>query len=133
MRTRYLHIPTWAAVLYALSGAVLIPWTYQLAIDLPERHLARNWDAAWVGLNICMIVLLLSTALLAMHKNIYVVLTASALGTILLIDGWFDILTSRTGTEQQQAIMIAVCFEIPLALLSFYLAIRATNRFHSNK
>lgn len=134
MRKRYLHIPTWAAILYGAAGGILIPWTVNLAQTLPERHIARHWDAAWVGFDVFMISLLLVTAILALNKNIYVVLTSSALGTILLIDGWFDVLTAKSGHEQHESLLIALLIEVPLALLTFYLAIKATNTFKkSNK
>lgn len=129
MRKRYLHIPTWAALVYGAAGAILIPWTYQLAHELPERHLSGHWNAAWVGFDSFMIVLLLATAILALSKSIYVVLTGSALGTVLLIDAWFDIVTAKAGSEQRGAILFALIIELPLALLTFYLAIFATHRF----
>ncbi len=134
MRKRYLHIPTWAAVLYGAAGGVLIPWTVSLAQSLPERHVARHWDAAWVGFDIFMIFLLLLTAVLALGKNIYVVVTSSALGTILLIDAWFDVLTAKPGHEQRESLLFALLIELPLAILTFYLAVNATHIFKkSNK
>jgi hypothetical protein len=49
------------------------------------------------------------------------------LGTVILIDAWFDILTSKPGRDHRIALLEAIFIEIPLGLLSLALA---GNIFH---
>jgi hypothetical protein len=43
-------------------------------------------------------------------------------GTLLICDAWFDVLTTRTGTELLQAALEAALIELPLAALCFWMA-----------
>lgn len=117
-----LRIPSWASRVYIVLGLVLIPWTAYLSSTLPTRHLASHWDISWTGLDIGLALSLICTGLFAYAKSMWLIIAASTTGSFLLIDAWFDILTQHNGIQQHQAILMAVAFEIPLALMSYYLA-----------
>jgi hypothetical protein len=55
-------------------------------------------------------------------------LSAAAGGTLLLIDGWFDVCTSAPGAEHAMALAEAACVEIPLGLASWRLAIMLSGK-----
>ena len=127
-----INIPAWAATIYILISIGLIPWTIYLGFALPTRHLAHNWDITWVGLDIALIIALLVTGLLARLKSIYMIMAASVTGALFLTDAWFDILGYRMGSFGfGKALVMAVFGELPMAFLSFLLAIHALRRLHN--
>jgi hypothetical protein len=123
-----LYLPSWVSSLYTLFAIAMVPWTIYLAYSLPQRHIDRHWDVSWVGLDIGIILLLLLTGFLASIKSRLVILSLSATASFLVVDAWFDIVSSRPGQQFFQAFVLAIIIEIPLAILGFYLAYRTINR-----
>lgn len=117
-----LEIPAWAAGLYSALSIILVPWTIYLGVSLPAHHLSNHWDASWVGLDSAIVVALLATGILAARKSRLVVLSAAALASFLLVDAWFDIMSERSPGRIQEAIILAVLVELPLAFISYRLA-----------
>lgn len=126
--TIVLYIPAWAARVYAMLALVLIPWTIYLGSSLPQRHLSAHWNVSWTGLDIGLTIALLATGLCAYMKSMWVVITASTAGSFLLLDAWFDVLSEHTSSLFHQAVLSAIVFEIPLAIMSYYLAGHALHR-----
>lgn len=118
--------PYWLPALYGAACIFLIPWTAVLAYFLPPRYDAHHWGIAWAGFDIFEIVLFALTALLAVRKSSWTALTATMLGTVLVVDAWFDVLTARTGWQQQEALVEAVV-EVSIAAVSYWLAHRIFN------
>jgi len=127
-----LRIPSWAANIYIMLAVVLLPWTIYLGLTLPERHLSHNWDVSWTGLDIGLFVALLATGLFAYLRSIWIVISAATAGSLLLVDAWFDVMSEHSGVQFHQAMLLAFVFELPLALMSYYLSIHALhhNRRH---
>lgn len=71
-------VPRWVAPLFALVGAGLVTWTLWMAYELPQRHIARHWDLAWVGFDIAMAGLLLATAFAALRRAVWIQSPAAA-------------------------------------------------------
>ncbi|MFC9972878.1 hypothetical protein ACFVH6_18500 [Spirillospora sp. NPDC127200] len=107
------------------AGAALVPWMYALAIRLPDTAQVSNWSAAWVGLDAMLAAGLLSTGALLARRDARHGLTAAATGALLLMDAWFDVLTSAEGGARATALLLAVGAELPLAALCGVLAVRA--------
>ena len=129
----HLNIPSWAATLYILISLGLIPWTVFLGFRLPSHHTTHNWDVAWVGLDIGLVLTLLATGILAKLRSLYTVIAAVAAGTLLLADAWFDMTGYRIGSHGfNQAFLMAVFGELPLALMSFALAMHALRKLHKS-
>lgn len=126
--TIVLYIPTWAARVYAMLALVLVPWTIYLGASLPRHHLSAHWNVSWTGLDVGLIVAMLATGLCAYMKSMWVVITATTAGSFLLLDAWFDVLSEHTGSLFHQAILSAMLFEVPLALMSYSLAVHALHR-----
>ena len=122
VNTVILRIPSWASRLYIMLGLVLVPWTVYLGTTLPEHHLSSHWDISWTGLDIGLAASLICTGVTAYAKSIWVIIAASTTGSLLLVDAWFDVMSERSAFVLHEAIILALLFEIPLALMSYYLA-----------
>jgi hypothetical protein len=88
-RIRYLRL-----VIMTGSAVLLVPWTAYLGLTLPQRYVANNWSATWVGFDVILLVMFASTAVLGWLRRQLLILTAFASGILLLCDAWFDVMTS---------------------------------------
>jgi hypothetical protein len=120
----------WAAPIFALVAVVLLPWAFWLSTALPSRHLSAHWDVAWAGFDLLLAGSLAATAVSAMRRALFLPAIATASGFLLLVDAWFDVVTSDAGHELAMAVTLAVLCELPLAALCFWVALDA-ERFYS--
>jgi len=109
---------------YLLLATLLIPWDCYLAATLPAHSVAYHYRGAWVGFDVVLILVLARIGWLAARRNPHVVLMATAGGTMLCVDAWFDVLTAGPGWPRTQAILLAVVLELPGAVLCGVLARR---------
>lgn len=115
-------VPPWIAPAFALGVVLLVPWTGYLFGTLPPDYQANHWRIAWGGFDIGLTVALASTAILIVRRSPFAEVTATATGTLVLCDAWFDVVTSRGTSDIIQASLEAVLVEVPLALLCFWIA-----------
>ena len=120
-----LRVPAWAGKLYIMLAVVLLPWTIYLGVSLPSHHLSSHWDVSWTGLDIGIVTTLIATGLFAYLRSIWVVIAAASTGSLVLVDAWFDIMSEHSPALFREALILAFLFEIPLALMSYYLAAHA--------
>ena len=111
--------------LVLVSGAIvgLIPWTVYLAITLPDKYIAHNWPATWVGFDVLLLVFMAVTALLGLLRRQLLVLTAFTTGILLICDAWFDVMTAAPD-DRWLSLLTAVLGELPLAVLLITGALR---------
>ncbi len=129
-----ISIPSWWAVIYIAISLFMIPWTVFLGFHLPSKHITRNWDITWVGLDAFLIVSLLVTGILAKMNSIYMVLSAIITGTLFMTDAWFDVLGYKVGSFGFSEAMLTAFFgELPMAFMSYGLAIHALRRLYAEK
>jgi predicted branched-subunit amino acid permease len=112
----------WVVPLFALSGIVLVPWVVFLVSSLPSTHAAAHWDIAWAGFDVALALLLLGVAVSAWRRSPWLEGVATAAAALLVVDAWFDILTSSSRVELVIAIGEAVLVELPLAVVCVLLA-----------
>ncbi len=62
------------------------------------------------------------TAYLALKRSWWVCLASMSVFTLLIVDAWFDVLTSPPGRQLWEALGLAVFVELPLAAVSLWLA-----------
>jgi hypothetical protein len=110
-----------AGPLFSVLSVLLIPWIAFIALVLPSRQLSRNYDFAWAGFDGMLFIALASTAYFALRRSRYLSVAATAAGTLLIVDAWFDVLTSRR-REVPFAVLLAVLVELPLAGLCWWLS-----------
>lgn len=116
-------LPHWVVVLVGGIAVVLIPWAIVLGEILPSRHAVRHWDLAWTGFDLVLGAGLLATAIAAHRGSAWLQRIATAAGTLLVCDAWFDVLTASSRTEQIVAIVEAALAEVPLAVLCLVIAV----------
>lgn len=114
--------PRWVGPAYLVLAVLLVPWTVYLGIVLPDHTTSRHWDIAWVGFDAAILATLLLTAWFAYRRSTWVEPSATAAATLLLVDAWFDCTTASRAGDVAQALVMAFVVEIPLALVSLWIA-----------
>jgi hypothetical protein len=82
---------------------------------------STNYDAAWAGFDVLLALTLASTAYFALRRSRYLATTASATATMLVVDAWFDVLTTP-GVQRIESILLAAFVELPLAAVCVWLS-----------
>jgi hypothetical protein len=115
------RIVRWAGPAFVLCSVVLIPWTIYLGFSLPSRQLSPHYNIAWAGFDVMELLALGATGYFALRRSRYLALAAAAAATLLVVDAWFDIMTSPRG-QVLRAIVEAAVVELPLAAVCGWLS-----------
>lgn len=118
----------WLGYAFIAWAVGLGAWSAWLTVTLPHRHLTPNWNIAWGGFDVMLAVALIATGITAWRGSDWFPTSAVATATLLVVDAWFDILTSHKGEELALAITMALFVELPLATLCLVIAWRRTRR-----
>ncbi len=102
----------------------LIPWIVILGLTLPRRYIADHWTLAWVGFDVALLCALVSTAWAAWRRRQIAIIAAVVVGTMLIVDACFDIVTSSTRRDLILSVVTAVFGELPLAAIALNGAFR---------
>ena len=113
----------WIGWPFALFSLILIPWTVYLAGSLPSEQVSTNYDSAWAGFDVMLMLALAATAYFALRRPSYLPTAAGATATLLVVDAWFDVLTTP-GVQRIESILLAVFVELPLAAFCVWLSWR---------
>ncbi|HEY7264634.1 MAG TPA: hypothetical protein VH589_24520 [Trebonia sp.] len=111
----------WAGPAFLLFSVALVPWTVYLGYTLPDRQLSSHYNIAWVGFDVILLVVLAATGIFALRRSLYLAMAATAAATLLVIDAWFDVMTSP-GSQFLESLATAVLIELPLAVVCGWLA-----------
>lgn len=101
---------------FLACAALLVPWVAWLATSLPQTYVISNWNGAWVGFDVLLIVVLGTTGVLARRQHPLYAPAAFASAAFLVADAWFDVMTAD-GSDRLVALVSAVIIELPLAAL----------------
>ena len=112
----------WAGPLFALCALVLVPWTVYIGESLPQRQLSPHYDVSWVGFDMMLLVALAATAFFALRRSRYLSMAATATAALLVVDAWFDLMTTPSG-QIAQSIVLAAAVELPLAAVCIWLSL----------
>ncbi len=116
------RVVRWAGPAFALFSLILLPWTVYLAYSLPSRQVFSHYDVAWAGFDVILLAVLAGTAYFALRRSRYLATAAASAATLLVVDAWFDIMTSPPGSEFLQSVVLAVLVELPLAAVCVWLS-----------
>jgi hypothetical protein len=119
----------WVALGYGAVGIGLLPWAFWLSSSLPATHHSAHWDVAWSGFDVGLAACFCGTGIAAARRSpAWVGAFAAATGTMLIVDAWFDVILESHGNELGTALVEALVFELPTAVICFWIAFR-TERF----
>lgn len=113
----------WMGPVFAVLAVLLIPWTVYLAVTLPHQQTARRYDLAWAGFDVGLAGALAWTAWTALRGSRWLVIAASFCAALLVVDAWFDAVTSPSRHDLVLALASAVVIELPLAGVCLWMAI----------
>jgi hypothetical protein len=119
------NVPHWTGWLLLALGVFTLPWTANLAIDLPDKSEAAHYNASWVGFDLLLCALLIRTGWSLLRHRAYVEVTAAMTAVMLFIDAWFDVLSAPTAKEFAVALALALCVEVPLGVFCLWVSVRA--------
>jgi hypothetical protein len=112
----------WTGPLFALFSLIMVPWTVYIGESLPRRQLSSHYDVSWAGFDVMLLVALASTAYFALRRSRYLSMAATATATLLVVDAWFDLMTTPSG-QLAQSIVLAAVVELPLAAVCTWLSL----------
>ncbi len=110
----------WTGPAFALFSVILLPWTIYIGETLPARQESPNYDAAWAGFDVILLIALAATAYFALRRSRYLSVAATATATLLVVDAWFDVMTTP-GNQRIESIVLAAVVELPLAAVCAWL------------
>ena len=116
------RVVRWTGPLFALFSLILLPWTIYLGASLPSRQESPHYDVAWTGFDVILLVGLAATAYFALRRSRYLAISAAATGALLVVDAWFDVMTTP-GNQVAQSIVLAAAVELPLAAVCLWLSL----------
>lgn len=115
------RVTRWAGPAFILFSVIMLPWTVYLGYTLPARQRSPHYDVAWVGFDVLLLLALAATGCLAVRRSGYLALAAAATATMLVVDAWFDVMTSPR-RQLPQSLTLAVLIELPLAAICAWLS-----------
>ena len=115
------RVVRWAGPAFALFSLILLPWIVYLGYSLPARQVSPDYDVAWAGFDVMLLVGLASTGYFALRRSRYLATAAAAAATLLVVDAWFDVMTSPPG-QRGEPVALAVLIELPLAAVCAWLS-----------
>lgn len=120
-----LPLPRWLGPLAACCVIGIIPWIVFLALTLPGHQPTDDYDIAWVGFDCAMAIVLASLAYCAIRRRPATGPIAAVAATMLVVDAWFDVVTSDGGAHLLLAVLSAAFGELPLAIICGWVAVNA--------
>jgi hypothetical protein len=107
----------WLGRTLVLVAVVMLGWTIYLGSVLSGQVEVRDWQIAWVGLDLMQVAGLTASGVLIARRQRLLSPVASATATLLVLDAWFDVTTTQGGAPWAVALLMAVTVELPTAYL----------------
>ena len=118
-------VPWWVGPVFALLALGTVPWVAFLAVTLPRHATFAHYRGVWVGFDTALVAVLALTAYMGWRGRPWVALAATAAATMLLVDAWFDVMTTPLGHGLLLSIALAILVELPLAVICLWIALHA--------
>jgi hypothetical protein len=115
------RVVRWTGPAFVLFSVILVPWTIYLAQSLPSRQVSPHYDGAWAGFDVMLLVALAATGYFALRRSRYLATAAAATAALLVVDAWFDVMTSPR-SQLPESVLLAAAVEIPLAVVCAWLS-----------
>jgi hypothetical protein len=113
-RDRRWHRPL---VVSATLTAVVafVGWIAVLALTLPDRYEADNWNVAWAGFDLMLLISLLTAGWAVVRHRPWAGTALVVSAVILICDAWFDVTTAAGTTATLVSVGFAAGIELPAA------------------
>jgi hypothetical protein len=116
-------------IVFVLACTVgLAAWIVALGLTLPAHETVEQWRLAWIGFDVAELAAFAITGWAAWRARPILIPATIVTGTLLLCDAWFDVVLSWNTSGRWQSLASAIVLEVPLALLFWLAARRATAR-----
>ena len=116
------RVVRWAGPAFALFSLILLPWIAYLAYSLPSRQVSADYDVAWAGFDVMLLAALAGTGYFALRRSRYLATAATVAATLLVVDAWFDVMTTPPG-QRLEPVALAAGVELPLAAVCVWLSL----------
>ena len=100
----------------------MVPWTVYIGESLPSRQSSPHYDVAWAGFDVILLLALAATGYTALRRSRYLAMAATATAVLLVVDAWFDLMTTPSA-QITQSIVLAALVELPLAVVCGWLGL----------
>jgi hypothetical protein len=120
-----LSLPRWLAPLAICAIVGMLPWIIYLGLTLPGKARADHYNLAWIGFDCLEWSVLAALAFFAIRRHPATGPVAAIASAMLVVDAWFDVVTTHNGGEFLVAVLLAAFAEIPLAIICAWAAINA--------
>ena len=124
--TKVKTVPSWVGPAFAILALGTVPWVIFLAVTLPRHATFAHYRGVWVGFDTALVIVLALTGFLAWRGRPQVALASTAAATMLLVDAWFDVMTTPRGHGWLMSLALAVLVELPLAAICLWIALHAS-------
>ncbi len=112
----------WAGPAFVLFSLILLSWIVYLAYSLPSHQVSADYDVAWAGFDVMLLAALAGTGYFALRRSRYLATAATAAATLLVVDAWFDVMTTLPG-QRLEPVALAGGVELPLASVCAWLSL----------
>lgn len=103
----------------------MVPWTVYLATTLPRQVPSWHYRGAWTGFDVMLCLSLLATSVSILRRGRWMSALAASTATFLVVDAWFDVVTSPTRQDLRLALASALLVELPTALACVLVSLHA--------
>jgi len=110
-----------------ISSLGLSAWVLYLSLSISTSYSTSGWRVAWVGFDVGMLLDLLAATFSVWRKRASAVIYLGILGAALIIDAWFD-LTTSSGADFMEALLLALLLEFPIAVFLFWVSHKMLRR-----
>ncbi len=124
--TKVKTVPWWVGPAFGILALGTVPWVIFLAVTLPRHATFAHYRGVWVGFDTALVVVLALTAWQAWRARPRVALAATAAATMLMVDAWFDVMTTPRGHGWFMSVVLAILVELPLAAICLWIALHAS-------
>lgn len=129
--TRVRTVPWWVGPSFAVLAVGTVPWVIFLAVTLPRHATFAHYRGVWVGFDTGLIAVLALTAYMAWRGRPNVALASTAAATMLMVDAWFDVMTTPRGGGFMMSLALALFVELPLAAICLWIGLHAAQVIES--
>ena len=113
-------------VALTVAALALVPSLVVIEVAVPPVQIAHHLRVAWTGLDVFELVALAGTAMAIRRRSRLAIVSGTVAGALLLCDAWINVVPT-TAAARLGGIGMAF-LEVPLAVVSFWVAVRVTSR-----